>query len=54
MLWAMSVMLLLLWVVGLISGLALGPWVHLLLVLGVAALAVSAFRRAQRHRVHVT
>lgn len=38
MLWTITIILFLLWVVGLVSGAALGSWIHILLVLAVIVL----------------
>jgi hypothetical protein len=38
MLWTITIILFLLWVVGLVSGAALGGWIHILLVLAVIVL----------------
>jgi hypothetical protein len=38
MLWAIGIILLANWILGLLSGAALGAWVHLLLVTGLIAL----------------
>jgi len=38
MLWTITIILFLLWVVGMVSGAALGSWIHILLVLAVIVL----------------
>jgi hypothetical protein len=38
MLWTITIILFLLWIVGLVSGAALGSWIHILLVLAVIVL----------------
>ncbi|MBB5055665.1 fatty acid desaturase [Granulicella aggregans] len=38
MLWTITIILFLLWVVGLVSGAALGSWIHILLVLAIIVL----------------
>jgi hypothetical protein len=38
MLWTITVILLVLWIVGLVSGAALGSWIHILLVLAIISL----------------
>ena len=38
MLWTITIILFVLWVVGLVSGAALGSWIHILLVLAVIML----------------
>lgn len=45
MLWTITVILLVLWVLGMVSGSAIGAWVHILLVLAVASLAIALIRR---------
>jgi hypothetical protein len=53
MFWAMAIILLALWTLGLASGAVLGPWIHLMLVLALLAFAlatVSAWRRANAGR----
>ncbi|HEY4009005.1 MAG TPA: lmo0937 family membrane protein [Acidobacteriaceae bacterium] len=38
MLWTITIILVILWILGLVSGYTLGGWVHLLLVLAVIVL----------------
>ena len=38
MLWTITVILLVLWLVGLVSGYTLGGWVHILIVLAIISL----------------
>ena len=38
MLWTITIILFVLWVVGLVSGAALGSWIHILLVLAIIML----------------
>ncbi len=38
MLWTITIILFVLWIVGLVSGAALGSWIHILLVLAVIML----------------
>lgn len=38
MLWTITIILFVLWIVGLVSGAALGSWIHILLVLAVILL----------------
>jgi uncharacterized protein DUF5670 len=45
MLWTITVILLVLWAIGLVSGSTLGWWVHLLLVLAVISLIFAVIRR---------
>jgi hypothetical protein len=45
MLWTITIILAVLWALGLISGSALGGWVHILLVLAVISLIFAVMRR---------
>jgi hypothetical protein len=45
MLWTITVILLVLWALGLASGSALGAWVHILLILAVVSLLLAVIRR---------
>jgi hypothetical protein len=45
MLWTISIILLVLWAVGLVSGATVGWWVHLLLILAVISLLLAVIRR---------
>jgi hypothetical protein len=45
MLWTITVILLVLWALGLVSGSAIGGWVHILLVLAVISLIFAVIRR---------
>ena len=45
MLWTITVILLVLWVLGLVSGSAMGAWVHILLVLAIVSLIFAVLRR---------
>ena len=45
MLWTITVILLVLWVLGLVSGASMGAWVHILLVLAVISLIFAVLRR---------
>lgn len=45
MLWTITVILLALWVLGLVSGSAVGTWIHILLVLAVISLIFAVMRR---------
>jgi hypothetical protein len=45
MLWTITVILLVLWVLGLVSGASIGAWVHILLVLAVISLIFAVLRR---------
>ena len=48
MLWTITVVLLVLWLVGLVSGTTLGGWIHILIVLAIISLIFNliAGRRA--------
>jgi hypothetical protein len=45
MLWTITVILLVLWALGFLSGATLGAWVHVLLVLAVIAFVFAIMRR---------
>ena len=45
MLFTIAVILLVLWLLGMVSGYTLGSWLHLLLVLAVISLVISIIRR---------
>jgi hypothetical protein len=45
MLWTVTVILLVLWALGLVSGSAIGSWVHILLVLAIVSLIFAVMRR---------
>ena len=45
MLWTITVILLVLWVLGLGSGSTMGAWVHILLVLAIISLIFAVLRR---------
>ena len=45
MLWTITVILLVLWALGLVSGSAIGGWVHILLVLAIISLIFAVIRR---------
>ncbi|HKB76484.1 MAG TPA: lmo0937 family membrane protein [Myxococcales bacterium] len=45
MLWTITVILLVLWVLGLVSGAQIGAWVHILLILAVVSLIFAVLRR---------
>jgi hypothetical protein len=44
MLWTISVILVVLWILGMVSSYTLGGWIHLLLVLAVIAIVVNLIR----------
>ena len=46
MLWLITVLLLVLWLLGMVSGYTLGAWIHVLLVLALIAVAIGLIRRA--------
>ncbi len=45
MLWTITILLVVLWALGMVSGSALGTWVHILLVLAVISLIFAVMRR---------
>ncbi len=45
MLWTITVILFVLWILGMISGATLGWWIHVLLVLAVISLIFAVIRR---------
>ena len=45
MLWALTILLMFLWVLGAATASPLGAWIHLMLVLGVLGLVVNLTRR---------
>ena len=45
MLWTITVILFVLWILGLVSGAQLGWWIHVLLVLAVISLILAVIRR---------
>lgn len=45
MLWALTILLMFLWVLGAAASSPLGAWIHLMLVLGVIGLVVNLTRR---------
>jgi hypothetical protein len=45
MLWTITILLVVLWALGMVSGATLGWWVHLLLVLAVISLIFAVMRR---------
>src|SRR5437764_991153 len=47
MLWTITVILLVLWVLGLVSGSTMGAWVHILLVLAIISLIFAVLHRAR-------
>ncbi len=47
MLWTITVILLVLWAIGMVSGATLGWWVHLLLVLAVISLIFAIIGRGR-------
>lgn len=48
MLWTISIILMLLWFLGMISGATLGWWVHLLLLFSLISLVLAVVRSAAR------
>lgn len=47
MLWMMSAILFVLWVFGMVSGAALGLWIHLFLVLALVSVTLAVTQRAR-------
>jgi hypothetical protein len=45
MLWTITIILFVLWILGMVSGATLGWWIHLLLVLAVISLIFAIIRR---------
>ncbi len=45
MLWTITIILFVLWAIGMLSGATLGWWIHLLLVLAVISLIFAVIRR---------
>ncbi len=45
MLWTITILLVVLWALGLVSGSALGGWIHILLILAVISLIFAVMRR---------
>ena len=45
MLWTITIILFVLWAIGMVSGATLGWWIHLLLVLAVITLILAVIRR---------
>jgi Family of unknown function (DUF5670) len=45
MLWTITVILFILWILGMVSGATLGWWIHVLLVLAVISLIFAVIRR---------
>ena len=48
MLWSITILLFVLWALGLVSGATLGWWVHLLLVAAVVLLVLAVVRGSAR------
>ncbi len=47
MLWTITLILFVLWVLGMVSGSTMGFWVHLLLLFALASLILAVARRAK-------
>jgi len=45
MLWTITVILFVLWILGMVSGATMGWWIHILLVLAVVSLILAVIRR---------
>jgi len=52
MLWTITAILLVLWILGLITGSTVGLWVHLLLVFGLVSLSLAVVGSARVARGH--
>jgi len=48
MLWTITVILLVLWVLGLVSSYTLGGWIHLLLVVALIVVVLNLFQGRRR------
>ena len=48
MLWTISIILVVLWILGMVTSYTLGGWIHLLLVLAVISIVVNLIR-GNRH-----
>jgi hypothetical protein len=48
MLWTITLILFVLWVLGMVSGASLGWWIHILLVAAMFALVLAVIRRGAR------
>jgi hypothetical protein len=48
MLWTITVILLVLWVLGLVSSYTLGGWIHLLLVIALIVVVLNLFQGRRR------
>ena len=48
MLWTISIILVVLWILGMVTSYTLGGWIHILLVLAVIAIVVNLIR-GNRH-----
>ena len=48
MLWTISIILVVLWILGMVTSYTLGGWIHLLLVLAVIAIVVNLIRGNKR------
>jgi hypothetical protein len=45
MLWTITILLVVLWALGMLSGATLGWWIHILLVLAIVSLIFAVMRR---------
>lgn len=45
MLWTVTVVLLVLWILGVVSKAAIGAWIHVLLVLAIISFVFAVFKR---------
>jgi hypothetical protein len=47
-LWTITIILLVLWILGMVSGAAMGWWIHILLILAIVSLILAVIRRTAR------
>jgi hypothetical protein len=47
MLWTITIILFVLWVLGLVSGAQMGMWIHLLLLFALTSLVLAVIRRGR-------
>jgi len=47
MLWAITIILFVLWVLGMVSGAQLGTWIHVLLIFALVSLVLAVVRRGR-------
>lgn len=49
MLWMVTALLLVLWLLGMVSGYTVGAWIHVLLIFAIILLAIAVVRRGTSH-----